>query len=262
MKISNLDIKNVKEFLKEKDLFYILGIISSSDKSILYSDLDTYVIGQSAKNLPIWIWSKDNISSEKQTELKEELSKFLETGENKITSKKELYEILNKDFTTTDYFEMGYLSCDEVIKPSNKKGIFVRPNYSDVTTLAKYWIDNEKEMEKLDISMNDALEEVQGWIDSKTFYVLKDNSGKIVSMAGYSQLDNVAKITHVYTPKEERGKGYCKSLIYSLTKKLLEDGYTPMLYTDYNYEASNTAYKRVGFEEKGLLINYKIIKQR
>ena len=35
-----------------------------------------------------------------------------------------------------------------------------------------------------------------------------------------------------------------------------------MLYTDYNYPASNRAYKEVGFEDKGLLINYKIIKQR
>lgn len=260
MKINNLEIKNLKGFLKEKDLFYILGKISASDESALYSDLDSYLIGQSAKKLPIWIWSKENISKDKLFELKKDLDKLLEKGQNKITSKKELYELLNNDYNLDDYFEMGYLSCDKVIKPDNKNGIFVRPNYSDVITLANYWIANEKEMDKLEISMNDAIEEAQSWIDSKTFYVLKDNTGKIVCMAGYSLLDDIAKITHVYTPPEERGKGYCKSLIYSLTKKLLEEKYTPMLYTNYNYPASNKSYKGVGFEDKGILINYKIVK--
>ena len=86
---------------------------------------------------------------------------------------------------------MGFLTCNQLIKPSKQK-IFVRPNYADVTTLVDYWIRNEKEMDK------------------------------IVCMAGYSTFDDIAKITHVYTPNEERGKGYCKSIIYNLTKKLLE----------------------------------------
>ena len=33
-----------------------------------------------------------------------------------------------------------------------------------------------------------------------------------------------------------------------------------MLYTDYNYKASNKAYIGVGYENKGVLINCKIIK--
>ena len=260
MRISNLDIENIKAFLKEKDLFYILEKITTSEESMLYSDLDNYLIGQSAKKLPIWIWTKNNFNKEKLVELKKDLDSFLARGDNKITSKKELYELLRSEYDLNDYFEMGFLSCNKANKPESKNGIFVRPNYSDLITLAEYWIGNEKEMDKMEISMNDAIEEAQSWIDSKTFYVLKDNTGKIVCMAGYSLLNDIAKITHVYTPPEERKKGYCKYLIYSLTKKLLEENYKPMLYTDYNYEASNRAYKGVGFEDKGILINYKIKK--
>ena len=257
MKITKKDVDKIKLINSEKDKFYILFKIVSSDDSMLYSDLDTYLIGQSAPNLPIWIWTKDEFDNYK--ELEKDLEELLVNKENKITCKKELCNLLEKEYKLDDYFEMGFLTCNQLIKPS-KQGIFVKPNYSDVTTLAEYWIANEKEMDKIDISMNDALEEANNWIKEKTFYVLKDNSGKIVCMAGYSTFDDIAKITHVYTPKEERGKGYCKSIIYSLTKKLLEDGYKPMLYTDYNYQASNKAYIGVGYENKEILINCKLVK--
>ena len=104
----------------------------------------------------------------------------------------------------------------------------------------------------------EAFEEVESWLEEKQFYVLKDTTGEVVSMAGYTTNGKRAKVTHVFTPKEERGKGYCQYLVYSLTKKLLEEGYTPLLYTDYNYKASNEAYKKVGYEDEGILINFKI----
>lgn len=253
----NKKFSNIENYQKEKYLFYILEKIIKDKNSTIYSDNNSYIIGQTNKDLPIWIWTA-NLND--LTNLKNDLDKILVNPENKITSKKELYELLKKEYEITDYFEMGYLSLEKPIKPLNKKGIFVRPNYSDVTTLAEYFIANEKEMDNIDIDINNAIEEVNAWVKSKEFYILKDNKGKIVSMAGYSILDNIAKITHVYTPVEERNKGYCKNLIYNLSKKLLEEGYQPVLYTDYNYKPSNKAYKEVGFEDKGLLINYKIKK--
>ena len=81
-------------------------------------------------------------------------------------------------------------------------------------------------------------------------------------MASFEVESSTAKISHVFTSREKRGKGYCKSLIHELTKKLLEEGYVPMLYTDYQYLASNRAYKKVGFQEKGMLIQYTIEKER
>ena len=253
----NKKFSNIENYQKEKYLFYILEKIIKDKNSTIYSDNNSYIIGQTNKDLPIWIWT-DNLNN--ITNLKNDLDKLLVNPENKITSKKELYELLKNEYEITDYFEMGYLFLEKLVKPLNKKGIFVRPNYSDVTTLAEYFIANEKEMDNIDIDINSAIEEVNAWIKSKEFYVLKDNKGKIVSMAGYSILDNFAKITHVYTPVDERNKGYGKNLIYNLSKKLLEEGYQPVLYTDYNYKPSNKAYKEVGFEDKGLLINYKIKK--
>lgn len=262
MRISSNDLEKVPNFQQEKDKFYLLNLISKTEGNMTFSDLETYVIGRSMVGLPTWIWTIDSITPEKILELESILENFLEEGENKFTAKKKIYEILRNEYDTSSYFEMGYLSCANPIKPQNKKGRFVRASYSDIMTLAKMWIENEKEMEKKDIELYEAIETVEEWVKGENFYILKNELGKIVCMAGYSSLDDTAKITHVFTPKEERGNGYCKSLIYALTKKILDKGLKPLLYTDYNYKASNKAYQDVGYTDEGILINFTITRQK
>lgn len=260
MRVKQEDLKNVKEYLKDKDKFYVLSQIIRGKFSKLYSDLETYIIGQSEEQLPTWIWSIDHLPKDKLIELKKDLENYITEKENKFTAKKEIYDFLEKEFNVSGYFEMGFLDCNEVIKPSKGKGIFVKPNYVDKVTLSEYWRDNMEELFHKKITQKEAIEEVEGWLEDKKTYVLKDSKGDIVSMAAYSVVDEYAKITHVFTPKEERGKGYCQYLVYSLSKMLLEEGYKLVLYTDYHYEASNAAYKKVGFKDEGILINFKINK--
>ena len=97
---------------------------------------------------------------------------------------------------------------------------------------------------------------------SGKFYVLRNSSGKIVSMASFSIIENTAKLAHVYTPIDERGKGYSANLIYQLTNNLLEKEYVPLLYTDYNYIPSNKAYINAGYEPQGILINFSCFKSK
>lgn len=258
MKVNKSKLQTLDIFQKEKDLFYLLTLIINTEKSLLYSDLESYIIGRSKEGLPTWIWTKEDINSNQIVELKKDLENFFMYGKNHFTCKNKMFKKLKKDYKTDDYFEMGFLSCKEVIPPVKGLGIFVRPNYTDKVTLAEYLRANSKETSDEDVSQIEALEQVEEWIESKRFYILKNNSGKIVCMAGYSTTDNMAKITHVYTPKEERCKGYCQYLIYKITKLLLEESLEPVLYTDYHYESSNKAYKNVGYEDGGYLINFSI----
>ena len=55
MRVKQEDLKNVKEYLKDKDKFYVLSQIIRGKSSKLYSDLETYIIGQSEEQLPTWI---------------------------------------------------------------------------------------------------------------------------------------------------------------------------------------------------------------
>ncbi len=260
MKILKDDLLKIDSFQEEKEKFYVISLISTGDNPLIISDLDNYVIARSEIGYPTWIWTKDNISKDIILELEKELDNYFVSGENKFTCKKELFELLKKKNDTYKELEMGFLSCDEPVKPSKGKGIFVRPNYSDKVTIAEYLRAHNKELFNKETTQKDALEEVEGWLEENNFYVLKDSSGEIVSMASFGIVGNLAKISHVYTTPEERGKGYCQYLIYSLAKKLIDDGYKPILYTDYDYKASNEAYKKVGFQDNGTLMNFSIDK--
>lgn len=260
MRIKPEQLKEIELFNQDREKFYVLSLIATGEDPLMVSDLENYVIARSDVGFPTWIWTKDNLPKEKLEEVEQQLEQYFESGENKFTSKKEVYDYLKKKYELQNELEMGFLLCKETTKPEKGKGIFVKPDYSDKVTLAEYWRDNVKEMYKKQITQWEALEEIESWLEEKKFYVLKDSMGEIVSMAGYGLVDNLAKITHVYTPKEERRKGYCQYLIYSLSKKLLEEGYTPILYTDYQYEASNRAYQKVGFKDVGTLMNFSIEK--
>ena len=105
--------------------------------------------------------------------------------------------------------------------------------------------------------MTEALEEVEYWLDKDNFYVWRNTLGKAVATASYDIMNDQAKLTNVYTAKDERCKGYCTSLVSEITAMILKQNLIPLLYTN-NKIASNHAYHKVGYEEKGSLISMTI----
>ena len=137
-----------------------------------------------------------------------------------------------------------------------------KPKEKDREILEKYWYDDNIEMNGIEpITMEQAKKDVDEFIKSDSFYVLRNNSNKIVCMAGYGIVGNQAKLNHVYTPVEERKKGYAANLIYLMTNDLLSRDLVPLLYTDYNYIPSNKAYINAGYEDTGILINFSCSKK-
>ena len=254
------EMKTPKEYKLEKDSFYILEMIRNSKTSLCFSDQENYLIGRYKKDLPTWIWTKDDITREKEVEVLTLLKNNYLEETSLFTCKKDFYKVLSKEWKTEDYFEMGYLSCEKLNEIKLSFGFMDYPSIDDKEVLKKYWIDFNKEIpEHHDLTEESIEKEVESWLKEKQFFVWRNPSGKVVSMANFRIEGKMAKIAHVYTPKEERRKGYCASLIYSMTKMLLEKNYHPMLYTDYHYEASNFAYQKVGYQEKAVLINFKIV---
>lgn len=250
------------EFQKDKYKFnLILQNLPSPDLE-LYSDEENYVICRGNKNWPTWIWTKDNFDKNKISEIENLIQMYLtDNAKDKFTCKKELYDLLVernfKYLNLDDYFELGFLICNKTIKPRECDGIVTHPKESDKDVLVKYWFDDCEEMNGVDpITMEQAIERVENSLESNKFYIIRNSSGKVVCMAIYKLIENQAKITHVYTPIEERRKGYAQNLIYHMTNDILAKGYVPLLYTDYNYIPSNKAYIKVGYEDTGILINF------
>ena len=264
----NNKIFNNSDFQKDKYKFNIIFKNLPSPELELYSDEENYIICRGSKKWPTWIWTKDSFDKEKTNEIEELIKMYLTDNEkDKFTCKKELYDVLvernfpylNKD----DYFEMGFLICHQTKKPKECDGVLSKPKEEDRNILEQYWYNDNIEMNGIEpITMEQAKQDVDGFLKDDKFYVLRNPQGKIVCMANYTITDNQAKLGHVYTPTEERKKGYAANLIYLMTNELLDKGLVPLLYTDYNYIPSNKAYINAGYEDTGILINFSCSKEK
>lgn len=263
----NNKIFDSEDFQKDKYKFFLITQNLKSDSVLLYSDEENYVICRGAVGFPTWIWTKDGINRDKVTEVEEAMKYYLtDSPRDKFTCKKELYDYLLEDnfefLNRDDYFEMGTLSCKKVKKPRKTDGKMTKPRLDEIEELTKFYYNRSLDIGKEEITLDEALKTVEKMLNSDTFYIWRNNEGKIVCMAEYIVIDSSAKIKSVYTPVEERKKAYAANLIHDLTAKLLSEGLVPLLYTDYNYPASNKAYINAGYEDTGILINFSCSKEK
>ena len=79
-----------------------------------------------------------------------------------------------------------------------------------------------------------------------------EKDGKIVATASCNRhLTKGKSIGNVYTPKEERGKGYAYNLVYRISKEFLDSGLEYcVLFTDDSNPISNHVYEKIGYERR------------
>ena len=257
---------NFIDSIEERSSFALIYQIIKGENPSVVTDEENYFIARTREGLPTWIWTKEGISEEKIEEVKEVMENFLTDNEkDSFTCKKAFYDILkgnNFKSLNSDYYEMGSYYCPSTIEPRKSEGKVRLATSDDADILAKYNMWDLKEIENMDISYEESLKSIVDLIDKNIFYVWTDDNDKIVCTAVLKTNDKFARINHVYTPVEDRCKGYAKNLIYVLTQKAIDEGFTPVLYTDYNYPASNKAYKAVGYVDTGVLINFSCSKQK
>lgn len=261
----NKKILGNKDFEKEKTRFFFIYRLMDSDTLLFKTDNANYAIYRGDLKYQTWVWTKDNLGEEKLAELDEVLQLYLTGKDAKFTTKEEIYDYLNQNpnYLLTPKYKMGTLSCLKAIKPKECDGYLDHAKEEDVELLAKYWYDDHQEMRGVDaIPYEEAYEDACKLPQEENFYVWRNNDGLIVAFAGYNIYEGLAKIGPVYTAPDYRRRGYCANLIYTITNNLLNQGYQVLLYTDYEYQASNNAYKKVGFEDNGYLVNFTLTKKK
>jgi hypothetical protein len=82
--------------------------------------------------------------------------------------------------------------------------------------------------------------------ESRYFWEL---DGQPVSMAGFGgQTPSGIRVSRVYTPREQRGRGHASALVAAMSQKLLDQGRKfCFLYTDLANPTSNSIYQRIGY---------------
>jgi hypothetical protein len=252
-----------KEYQDDKFKFYFAELNRQSEGSQVFTDNETYAVVY-LTGKPVWVWTLQNLTLDKLKELREVLTQLLTCDKLDLTTRKEVYDYLSDTnypyLDETSYFELGYLDCEKTVQPRKCDGYLDRVREDELDLLANYVYLEKLELPLASLSKEEALECAKRFLEDDTFYVWRNESGKLVAYLNYRLYDGSAKLGNVYTLEEERRKGYCANLVYEVTKKLLESGLKVLLFTDYKYPNSNNAYKKVGYEDKGFLVNYTLRK--
>ena len=77
-----------------------------------------------------------------------------------------------------------------------------------------------------------------------------------VAHRGSCPAGRFARINAVVTARAHRCRGYARMLVREISRECLEQGWTPMLYTDACNPASNRSYAGAGFVRQGEIAEY------
>lgn len=143
---------------------------------------------------------------------------------------------------------------DDLIEPEPQTGqrLAVRlAKEADVALLCKWLIGFDQET-------FDHGHDPEPIIRSKlgSLWILTDHD-ESCSMAGATPATNgVRRIQSVYTPTDQRGRGYGAAVTAAVSRALIEDGDRTVLFTDLANPVSNRIYRRLGFRPCGEHINW------
>jgi predicted GNAT family acetyltransferase len=116
--------------------------------------------------------------------------------------------------------------------------------------IADWMIQFQMESLASELDYEAALNKATKYIEENKIYIYENSEKKVVTMAIASRkLVHGMAITYVFTPEENRGKGYAAANMYYLSKNLLEQGYEfCTLFVDKKNPLSNRAYEKVGYK--------------
>jgi predicted GNAT family acetyltransferase len=92
-------------------------------------------------------------------------------------------------------------------------------------------------------------------------FLLWEDGGSVVAIAGHSaQVAGMARVGPVYTPPEQRTRGYGTALTAATTQHALDAGATEVvLFTDLANPTSNSIYQQIGYRPTGDFVELDLV---
>ncbi|MDD4556191.1 MAG: GNAT family N-acetyltransferase [Alphaproteobacteria bacterium] len=237
----------------------ILDDINKYPSPKIFSNGSNCVVVNSDSEHPVLVWTADQFTDfESLTQLIQQ--EFYKNNPLKIISKFIFFEFIKTEnkFSVVDIETLGVYECcklnnieyvgfpdniktEEVLLVAELLALFGTETGTDKNATTEKYIDLAQEF--VTSSLNKA------W---------RNKQGKIVALTKLKVSEDYVRAGHVITTPEERGKSYAKMLVHYMTNHAMHLGKKPVLYTDYNYSASNKCYMAVGYEYLCTIANYEL----
>jgi len=233
LKMSSEEIEPAPYFatVKQRDDLLVAAIMTPPHKLIVYSDTDVRVevfelltADLLAKGLPVPGVIGRSAGA----------STFAKAWE-KITGESAIQGMRHRIYRLT-----------EVNQSQTPSGSFRVATKDDLTLLAQWTLAFHHEAVP-----NDPLSDVQGAtrrrVAHKEIFVWED-AGPVSVAARSRPTTNGVSVNLVYTPPEYRGRGYATACVASLSRHLLDSGFSfCALFADFANPTSNHVYKKIGY---------------
>ena len=240
--------------------FFVLGRILREPCELIRTDHKSVILCHSEGKFPVWIWTPDGARDEikEKAWLWAEECRPLRKG-YRYNMKYELAGFFAERAKRTG-INVGYAAqlyaydCPDPVAPKiGTDGGAHMCTWRDEEEAASLMPLFYKEIGDEPSSPETCLEKARAYIEADSFFFWKNALGKTVALCYFRLNQGLAGLSGVFTLAEERRKHYAQNLVYHVTKHVKDMGFTPMLYTDANYAASNACYAKIGYVLRGKL---------
>ncbi len=142
---------------------------------------------------------------------------------------------------------------DKVAEPTTVEGHFRKAVPDDrkrlVDWVHRFYTDMGVEEIDAEVIVDSRLPAGQIW--------LWDRAGPVSMAARTVPVEGVTRLQLVYTPPENRKRGYASVCVARLSKQIRDDGQRCILYTDLGNPISNSVYRRIGYYAVAEAIQYR-----
>ncbi|SCW61524.1 hypothetical protein SAMN02910456_02184 [Ruminococcaceae bacterium YRB3002] len=252
------DERDTAMLRQDRYTYAVLARILGDRNRLLLTDHENLIICHSQNEFPVWVWTRDNASTDIYDTIWNVLRELLPFEDGyRFNAKHDLGKYLvdkaeSSGIPAKISMQLFAYHCPEVIAPENTvEGTWRCCTPSDIGEAAVLHNRFFTEVSEDKPTMEHSTERVTAHIDRGEFFYWTDPEGRTVACCDYEIQDDLAYIGCVYTLPEHRRHHYAQHLVYEVTRLVASKGYVPMLYTDADYAASNACYQKIGYVLSG-----------
>lgn len=208
-----------------------------------------------------WLWTRGDLTDgERGARLRDLVARLDGPAIPGVTGEREAAACFAKHYASArglrvepDKSLVAY-ECPEPTAPSGVPGGLRKAEPSDARAVAAYMAGFSQDTRGAAADADSQLQAAEAFIAAGGLY-LWIADGEPVSMGNIAHRSpRHARINAVYTPPPCRKRGYASALVASLSAIAREEGLTPMLYADVDNPDANGAYRKIGYEERGRVV--------
>lgn len=252
-----------KPFLDYEVQFNLFHRIIEGREVIALRTEDKNAIVLQNPGFAMWLWINETLEESKVKDIINDLcNKLKEDKLRAISGRTKFVKYFAEQYSKMlgVSYELGLgmeaYECPKIIKPKGVQGKLIKAELKHTDVVADFCVGFVYWCFGVTVTKESQIPAAREMIESGNLFLWEVN-GEICSMANIAHRSKRhARLNNVYTPPEQRKKGYASAIVAELCSKVNDEGLIPMLYADVKNPDSNKVYKGVGFKERGRIARF------